>query len=114
MGKRISNVPPAIMEVLQTYSWPGNVRELENVIERATILSAGAELDLGWWPLTTGGRGRAGGTRTLEEVEREHIRAVLELTGWRVSGQRGAAEHLGMKPTTLEARMRKLGITRKA
>jgi formate hydrogenlyase transcriptional activator len=113
LGKRISNVPPAIMEVLQTYSWPGNVRELENVIERATILSAGAELDLGWWPLTTGGRGRAGGTRTLEEVEREHIRAVLELTGWRVSGERGAAEHLGMKPTTLEARMKKLGITRK-
>jgi len=112
-GKRISNVPPAIMEVLQTYSWPGNVRELENVIERATILSAGTELDLGWWPLTTGSRGRAGGTRTLEEVEREHIRAVLELTGWRVSGQRGAAEHLGMKPTTLEARMKKLGITRK-
>jgi formate hydrogenlyase transcriptional activator len=96
-----------------TYSWPGNVRELENVIERATILSAGAELDLGWWPMTTGGRGPAGATRTLEEVEREHIRAVLELTGWRVSGERGAAEHLGMKPTTLEARMKKLGITRK-
>jgi len=69
--------------------------------------------NLGWWPLTTGGRGRAGGTRTLEEVEREHIRAVLELTGWRVSGERGAAEHLGMKPTTLEARMKRLGITRK-
>jgi formate hydrogenlyase transcriptional activator len=113
LGKRISNVSPAIMKVLQTYSWPGNVRELENVIERATILSAGAELDLGWWPMTTPGRGRAGGTRTLEEVEREHIRAVLELTGWRVSGEQGAARHLGMKPTTLEARMKKLGITRK-
>jgi formate hydrogenlyase transcriptional activator len=113
LGKRISHVAPAILEVLQTYSWPGNVRELENVIERATILSAGAELDLGWWPMTTGGRGREGGTRTLEEVEREHIRAVLELTGWRVSGERGAAGHLGMKPTTLEARMKKLGITRK-
>ena len=113
LGKRISNVPPAIMEVLQTYSWPGNVRELENVIERATILSAGAELDLGWWPMTTGGRGRAGGTRTLEEVERDHIRAVLELTGWRVSGERGAAGQLGIKPTTLEARMKKLGIKRK-
>ncbi len=113
LGKRISNVPPAILEVLQTYSWPGNVRELENVIERATILSAGAELDLGWWPMTAGGRGRAGGTRTLEEVERDHIRAVLELTGWRVSGERGAAGQLGIKPTTLEARMKKLGITRK-
>ena len=113
LGKRISNVPPAVMEVLQTYSWPGNVRELENVIERATILSAGAELDLGWWPMTAGGRGRAGGTRTLEEVERDHIRAVLELTGWRVSGERGAAGQLGIKPTTLEARMKKLGITRK-
>ena len=113
LGKRISNVSPSVMEMLRTYAWPGNVRELENVIERATILSAGAELDLGWWPMTTGDRGRAGATRTLEAVEREHILAVLELTGWRVSGERGAAEHLGMKPTTLEARMKKLGITRK-
>ena len=101
------------MRMLQTYSWPGNVRELENVIERATILSAGAELDLGWWPMRTGSTGRAAATRTLEEVEREHILAVLELTGWRVSGERGAAGQLGMKPTTLEARMKKLGITRK-
>jgi formate hydrogenlyase transcriptional activator len=113
LGKRISNLPPAIMEVLKLYSWPGNVRELENVIERATILSTGAELDLSWWPMTTGARGRGGGTRTLEEVEREHIRAVLELTGWRVSGEQGAAGQLGMKPTTLEARMKKLGIRRK-
>jgi formate hydrogenlyase transcriptional activator len=113
LGKKISNVSPEIMKMLQTYSWPGNVRELENVIERATILSAGAELELGWWPMTTGSTGRAGATRTLEEVEREHILAVLELTGWRVSGERGAAGQLGMKPTTLEARMKKLGITRK-
>jgi formate hydrogenlyase transcriptional activator len=113
LGKKISNVSPEIMRMLQTYSWPGNVRELENVIERATILSAGAELELGWWPMTTGSTGRAGATRTLEEVEREHILAVLELTGWRVSGERGAAGQLGMKPTTLEARMKKLGITRK-
>ena len=113
LGKRIANVPPAIMELLQTYSWPGNVRELENVIERATILSEGAELDLRWWPMTTGGVSREGGMRTLEEVEREHIRAVLQLAGWRVSGERGAARRLGLKPTTLEARMKKLGITRK-
>jgi formate hydrogenlyase transcriptional activator len=113
LGKRISDFPPAIMEVLQTYSWPGNVRELENVIERATILSAGAELDLSWWPMTTGARSRGSGTRTLQEVERDHIRAVLELTGWRVSGEKGAAAQLGMKPTTLEARMKKLGIRRK-
>ena len=113
LGKRITNVSPAVMKMLQTYSWPGNVRELENVIERATILSVGAELDLGWWPMTSGSMGREGGLRTLEEVEREHIRAVLELTGWRVSGERGAAGKLGMKPTTLEARMKKLGITRK-
>ena len=113
LGKRITGVSPAIMKMLQSYSWPGNVRELENVIERATILSAGAELDLGWWPATSGGSGGEGALRTLEEVEREHIRAVLELTGWRVSGERGAAGQLGMKPTTLEARMKKLGITRK-
>ena len=65
----------------------------------------------GWLP-TSGTSPRSGRIRTLEELEREHIVAVLEVTGWRVSGARGAATLLGMKPTTLEARMRKLGIRR--
>jgi transcriptional regulator with GAF, ATPase, and Fis domain len=98
------------MDTLQAYAWPGNVRELENVIERAVILSPGPHLNLsGWLPTSSPGL-RGGGIRTLEELEREHILAVLGETGWQVSGARGAATRLGLKPTTLEARMKKLGI----
>jgi formate hydrogenlyase transcriptional activator len=113
LGKRTPTVLPAMMQALQAYGWPGNVRELENVTERAVILSQGAHLDLGGWLPTPGTTSRKRGPRTLEEAEREHILAVLEETGWRVSGERGAAKVLGMKPTTLEARMKKLGITRR-
>jgi formate hydrogenlyase transcriptional activator len=112
LGKRVPSVPAPTMETLQAYAWPGNVRELENVIERAVILSQGAHLDLGGWLPTPGASPRAGGTRTLEELEREHILAMLQMTGWKVSGERGAAKLLGMKPTTVEARMKKLGIRR--
>jgi DNA-binding NtrC family response regulator len=101
------------MKVLQAYSWPGNIRELENVIERAMILTEGTDLDLGGWPKTTDDSLRESGNRTLEEVERQHILAMLELTAWRVSGEQGAAGLLGMKPTTLEARMKRLRILRK-
>ena len=100
------------MDVLRAYPWPGNVRELENVIERAMILSGGAELDLSGSLTTIGGGGVEAGVRTLEDIQREYIRLVLERTGWRVSGDGGAAELLGMKATTLEARMKKLGIKR--
>jgi len=113
LGKRTPAALPPTMQALQAYGWPGNVRELENVIERAVILSQGAHLDLVGWLPTPGTTSRKGGTRTLEESEREHILAVLEETGWRVSGERGAAKVLGMKPTTLEARMKKFGITRR-
>ena len=102
------------MDVLRAYPWPGNVRELENVIERAMILSGGAELDLSGSLTTIGGGGVGGGVRTLEDIQREYIRLVLERTGWRVSGDGGAAELLGMKATTLEARMSRLGISRPA
>jgi formate hydrogenlyase transcriptional activator len=112
LGKRVPSVPAPAIETLQAYAWPGNVRELENVIERAVILSQGAHLDLGGWLPTPAASPHAGGIRTLEELEREHILAMLEMTGWRVSGERGAATLLGMKPTTLEARMKKLGIRR--
>src|SRR4029077_15389316 len=93
--------------------WPGNVRELENVVERALILTQGAHMDLGGWLPRPSTASRKGGAQTLEEIEREHILAVLAGTGWRVSGEGGAASRLGMKPTTLEARMKKLGITRR-
>jgi formate hydrogenlyase transcriptional activator len=75
-------------------------------------LSQGPRLDLGGWLPPPGPRPRGGAIRTLAELEREHIVAVLEVTGWRVSGAQGAAALLGMKPTTLEARMKKLGIRR--
>jgi formate hydrogenlyase transcriptional activator len=111
LAKRIPAVSRETMDVLEAYPWPGNIRELENVIERAMILSEGAELDVsGSLPTRRGGAGA--GVRTLEDIQREYIRLVLEQTGWRVSGRGGAAELLGMKPTTLEARMKKLGIRR--
>ncbi|NIN73086.1 MAG: PAS domain S-box protein [Gemmatimonadetes bacterium] len=111
LGKNIESIPQAAMNALMAYDWPGNVRELENVIERAVILTTGTELELGDW---LSGSATAGPSRirTLEEVERDHINRVLEATGWRVRGDAGAAAFLGLKPTTLEARMKKLGIER--
>jgi transcriptional regulator with GAF, ATPase, and Fis domain len=113
LGKRIPTVRPAMMQALQAYAWPGNVRELENVVERGVILTQGADLDLGGWlptpTMTPPGRS----PRTLAELERDHILATLQATGWQVSGEGGAAKLLGLKPTTLEARMKKLGITRR-
>jgi formate hydrogenlyase transcriptional activator len=113
LGKRIPSVLAPAMATLQAYAWPGNVRELENVIQRAVILSQGPHLNLSGWLPTSGPGLRGRGIRTLEELEREHILAVLGETRWQVSGARGAATLLGLKPTTLEARMKKLGIRKK-
>ncbi|MDS4032213.1 MAG: sigma-54-dependent Fis family transcriptional regulator [Candidatus Contendobacter sp.] len=115
LGRTIETVPLATLARLQTYSWPGNVRELQHVIERAVIVSRGRTLEFGDWlrePTAETGAGKASVT-TLEAMEREHILKTLEITGWRVSGEHGAARLLGLKPTTLEARMKKLGIERK-
>lgn len=113
MNKPITHIPLHIMEALQAYDWPGNVRELENIIERAVILSQGPSLELGDWLPKLSRTPNGSQIPTLEELEQEYILKVLEYTGWRVSGQRGAAKILGMKRTTLESRMKKLGITRK-
>ncbi|MGH7411037.1 MAG: sigma-54-dependent Fis family transcriptional regulator, partial [Candidatus Methylomirabilis sp.] len=113
LGKKIEAIAPAAMKALTAYPWPGNIRELEHVIERAIILSQGPQLELGEWlpkPSATAG---ATAPSTLEEVERAHILETLERAGWRVSGDKGAAKLLDLKPTTLEARMKKLGISRK-
>ena len=112
IGKKIETVSQNILDVLQTYHWPGNVRELENVIERAVIVSAGKKLVLGEWLSTTEAPSEKAEIPTLEELERSHILEVLEMTDWRVSGAKGAAKILGLKRTTLEARMQKLGIWR--
>lgn len=113
LGKRIETIPQKSMDSLSAYPWPGNVRELENIIERAVITSRGSQLELGDWLPKPGSAPVGERIPTLEELEREHIVQVLELTGWRVSGERGAAKLLGLRPTTLEARMKKLGIQRK-
>ena len=95
---------------LQQYSWPGNIRELRNVVERAMILAIGPAAD----DRPANGRGPPRATRpaSWSTCEREHIRAVLESVGWRIRGAGGAADRLGLPPTTLETRMVKLGITR--
>ena len=111
-GKKIDRIPERMMSALQRYQWPGNIRELEHVIERAVILSEGPELEPIDWLSSSNGKAGATKTLTLEEMERQHIIDVLEHTNWRVSGEKGAAKILGLNPTTLEARMKKLNITR--
>jgi formate hydrogenlyase transcriptional activator len=111
-GKKINRIPERMLAALQRYQWPGNIRELQHVIERAVILSEGSELEPIEWLSQPGGKAGSERTQTLEEVERQHIVDVLEHTNWRVSGEKGAANILGLKPTTLEARMKKLAIIR--
>ncbi len=112
LGKVIESVPRRSMYALCDYAWPGNVRELRNVIERSMILTDGPTLRVDL-PDDRHVEPLAEGTPTLEEVERRHIVDVLERTGWRISGARGAARVLAVKPTTLEYRMKKLGIERR-
>jgi formate hydrogenlyase transcriptional activator len=114
MGKKITQVPEPVMDALCAYNWPGNIRELENLIERAMILSPGSELSYGEWLPSV--KHPANNLNTpmqkLEEVEKNHISEVLKQLNWKVSGENGAAKFLGLNPTTLEARMKKLGIKR--
>ncbi|HXI01763.1 MAG TPA: sigma 54-interacting transcriptional regulator [Candidatus Saccharimonadales bacterium] len=112
MGKHLASPGAEAMDRLLSYSWPGNVRELQNVIERAVILSTGGRFEVGEIMASPVVEVPDRRRRNLEDVERRHIVSVLEETGWRVSGDRGAARILGLKRTTLEARMKKLGILR--
>jgi formate hydrogenlyase transcriptional activator len=102
------------MAALVSYNWPGNIRELQNLVERGVILSRGSTLEI---PLTELERARrvanqSNGASTLESVERDHILRVLSETRWVIGGPGGAAARLGMNRTTLNHRMRKLGIRR--
>jgi formate hydrogenlyase transcriptional activator len=112
LGKRIERVPAQVMAALAAYAWPGNVRELEHVVERAMIVSDGPELTAADWLPKPHATSSPTQVATLVDVERGHILNVLEATGWRVSGSGGAADLLGLPPTTLESRMKKLGIGR--
>ena len=116
MKKPIDTIPVKAMIALTEYHWPGNVRELENFIERAVILSRGAELQLPLAELKQRSKvvpvAPLDGVLTLEHAEREHIVRALGETNWVIGGPTGAAARLGMKRTTLQSRMRKLGIAR--
>jgi formate hydrogenlyase transcriptional activator len=109
MGKRIEHIPRKIMEDLQRSPWPGNARELRNVVEHAMIVSSGKTLDVRV-PRRTSSDIPA--NLSLEEAERRHLLNVLQKSGWRLGGRSGAAEILGLKRTTLQSKMKKLGIQR--
>ena len=127
MKKGIETIPAPAVTALQQYHWPGNIRELENVIERAVILTSGTELQIPLNEMKLHTKAATGSPEhmigkventgpepgSLEAVEREHILRVLRETDWVVSGPKGAAATLGLKRTTLQARMKKLGITRR-
>lgn len=136
MGRKINSVSQETMERLKNYSWPGNVRELQNVIERAVALTSSSVLRIGNdlapsathaglpnvqtnghagvspAPLAGFPTPETGASRSLEDVERNHILAVLDQTGWVVEGAKGAAKILRLNPNTLRSRMKKLGIMR--
>jgi len=115
IGRKITHIPARTMDKLIAYDWPGNVRELENMIERAMILSKDGTLECGdWMPgARTVATSGLQSQRTMEQVEREHIIEILKQTNWKVSGPGGAASILGLNSTTLEARIKKLGIVKK-
>jgi formate hydrogenlyase transcriptional activator len=131
LNKAVAYIPAEAMDALAAYSWPGNIRELENFIERAVLLSPGKELRVPvseLKPVTLAPDASADSSlaassltaltssgssiSTLEDAERQHILRALRQTEWRIAGPKGAAVLLAMKRTTLQARMRKLGIRR--
>ena len=124
-GRGPWTVDEAALRELAAQEWPGNVRQLVNALERATIMKAAGALDARFFvsgarrggpsaePADGGGRGVAPeADLTLAEAERRHLRRVLGLTGGRIYGPDGAAARLGLKPTTLQSRMKKLGVGR--
>jgi formate hydrogenlyase transcriptional activator len=115
MGRQIETIPAAVMDALVRYPWPGNVRELQNVIERAVILSPGRSLQVPLselQPVAAWAMEKTAAAMTLVDAERQHILDVLRETGWVLGGPKGAAARLGMKRSTLQWKMKKLGIFR--
>jgi formate hydrogenlyase transcriptional activator len=113
MKKHVETIPSEAMKALQNYSWPGNVRELENFVERAVILTHGSDLYVSLAELKrTPSHAEHSGAVTLEQAEGEHILRTLRESSWIIGGTAGAAAKLGMKRTTLQSKMQKLGIAR--
>jgi transcriptional regulator with GAF, ATPase, and Fis domain len=110
-GTRVDAISKESLVALQQYAWPGNIRELRNVVERAMITATGPRLTI---PAPQASAASTRRSSRLVDVEKEHIRGVLEHSRWRIRGAGGAAEQLGLKPTTLETRMAKLGLKRPA
>lgn len=113
MNRRITNIPADAMDALTRYHWPGNIRELQNFIERAVIISPGPSLQAPVRELKGPKAAASAGAVTLADAESEAIQRALRESGGRVGGPEGAAARLGMKRTTLQAKMRKLGIEAK-
>jgi formate hydrogenlyase transcriptional activator len=118
MGKQVDSIPPETMAAFQWYSWPGNIRELQNLVERAVILSRDSVLPNPLQKRRTSAiilnsnAQSSPSSTTLEDSDRALIVETLEQAGWIVGGPRGAAAKLGLKRTTLLAKMRRLGISR--
>ncbi|MFL6280489.1 MAG: sigma-54 interaction domain-containing protein, partial [Vicinamibacterales bacterium] len=112
LRRRIETIPEDVIATLQRYEWLGNVRELENILQRAIIVSRNGVLAIGdaWVPPLE--RPASSENVTMIEVERRHIARILGDVRWRIEGSGGAAQMLGMKPSTLRSRMLKLGIAR--
>ena len=117
LRKQLHDVSPESLRRLQTHSWPGNIRELRHVVERACVLARGRVVEIGASLLATAAAtasapgGAAGGFATLEEHERAYLRQVLEATGGRIQGRRGAARILDVHPSTLRSRLQRLGLS---
>jgi formate hydrogenlyase transcriptional activator len=115
MGRRIETIPSEVMDALVHYPWQGNIRELQNVVERAVILSPGPSLrvPLGeLQPAAAHANEPTAPATTLADAEKEHILGVLRETGWVVGGPEGAASRLGLRRSTLQWKMKKLGVFR--
>jgi len=112
MKKKIETIPAETMTGLSRYHWPGNIRELENLIERSVILSQGPDLHVSLGELKLQTTPVSDGEATLEAAERKHILRALRETNWVIGGPSGAAARLGMKRTTLQSKIQKLGISR--
>ena len=109
IGKQIKSIPKRVMNALNNYDWPGNIRELENILERSVITSRNYSLNI---ELPRIKEMPFESNYTLDEMERRYIRDILDKSNWTIEGGRGASKKLGLKPSTLRNRMKKLGITR--
>jgi len=112
LGKQISRISEQTRQALADYHWPGNIRELENIIQRALLINTSDELQIGAWFTQAADENSVECKDTLDEFEKKYIFKVLEQSHWRIRGKEGAAERLGLKPTTLESKMERLGIKR--